>query len=157
MRAFLYDQPATRVIFGAGAFDRLAEEVGLLGARRALVLATPGQRSNADEAARRLGDVAVGIYADAVMHVPIETARAAARRGDGGSTADCCVAIGGGSTIGLGKAIALESAAADPRRAHDLRRLRDDADLRSHRGRPQEDRDATAKVLPKTVHLRSRR
>ena len=43
------------------------------------------------------------------MHVPIETARAAreeARR----LQADCCVAIGGGSTIGLGKAIALESA-----------------------------------------------
>jgi maleylacetate reductase len=42
------------------------------------------------------------------MHVPIETARAAretARR----LQADCCVAIGGGSTIGLGKAIALES------------------------------------------------
>ena len=43
------------------------------------------------------------------MHVPIETARAArdvARR----LAADCCVAVGGGSTIGLGKAIALESA-----------------------------------------------
>ena len=43
------------------------------------------------------------------MHVPIETARAArelARQ----LQADCCVAIGGGSTIGLGKAIALESA-----------------------------------------------
>jgi maleylacetate reductase len=42
------------------------------------------------------------------MHVPIETAREAraeaARIG-----ADCAVAIGGGSTIGLGKAIALES------------------------------------------------
>jgi alcohol dehydrogenase class IV len=40
------------------------------------------------------------------MHVPIETARAAretAKRLD----ADCYVAIGGGSTIGLGKAIAL--------------------------------------------------
>ena len=43
----------------------------------------------------------------AVMHVPVETARAArdfaARLG-----ADCAVAIGGGSTTGLGKAIALE-------------------------------------------------
>jgi maleylacetate reductase len=41
--------------------------------------------------------------------VPIATARAAretARR----LKADCCVAVGGGSTIGLGKAIALESA-----------------------------------------------
>jgi maleylacetate reductase len=53
-----------------------------------------------------LGDRAAGIYDQAVMHVPLETAvaaRAAARR----LHADCCVAVGGGSTIGLGKAIAL--------------------------------------------------
>src|SRR4029077_2569074 len=109
VRAFLYDQPATRVIFGVGALDSLAEEVRRLDARRALILTTPGQRKNADEAARRLGDVAVGMFAEAVMHVPIETARAArdvARRLE----ADCCVAVGGGSTIGLAKAIALEIA-----------------------------------------------
>jgi alcohol dehydrogenase class IV len=109
VRAFLYDQPATRVIFGIGALDRLGEEVRRLDARRALILTTPGQRRNADAAADRLGDMAVGVYAEAVMHVPIETARAArdvARRLE----ADCYVAIGGGSTIGLGKAIALERA-----------------------------------------------
>src|SRR5690606_33529878 len=51
---------------------------------------------------------AVGIFAKAAMHVPIEVAREAreeARR----LHADCYVAIGGGSTIGLGKAIALET------------------------------------------------
>ncbi len=108
MRGFVYDQPASRVIFGVGSLDRLLEEVQRLGAKRALVLATPEQRSDAEDAARRLGSVAAGVYAGAVMHVPIETARAAreeARR----RQADCCVAIGGGSTIGLGKAIALES------------------------------------------------
>jgi maleylacetate reductase len=108
MKEFVYDQPAARVIFGIGSLDRLAAEVQRLGARRALVLATPEQRADAEEAARRLGEVAAGVYAEAVMHVPIETARAAraeAKRLD----ADCCVAIGGGSTIGLGKAIALES------------------------------------------------
>ncbi len=108
MRGFVYDQPSARVIFGAGAFDRLAEEVKRLGASRALVLATPEQRKDADEAARRLGSLSAGVFAEAVMHVPIETARQArevARRCD----ADCCVAIGGGSTVGLGKAIALES------------------------------------------------
>jgi maleylacetate reductase len=108
MHAFVYDQPSIRVIFGVGALDRLPDEVARLGARRALVLATPEQRKDADEAARRLGGAAAGVYAEAVMHVPIETARAArdtARR----LQADCCVAVGGGSTIGLGKAIALES------------------------------------------------
>ena len=47
------------------------------------------------------------MYANAVMHVPVETAREArsyARELD----ADGCVAIGGGSSIGLAKAIALE-------------------------------------------------
>jgi alcohol dehydrogenase class IV len=108
MRSFVYDQPASRVIFGAGALDRLSEEVKRLGAKRALVLATPEQRGDAEEAARRLGDISAGVYAEAVMHVPVEVARAAreeAKRRE----ADCCVAIGGGSTIGLGKAIALES------------------------------------------------
>jgi maleylacetate reductase len=108
MQGFTYDQPASRVIFGTGSFDRIQDEVKRLGATRALVLATPEQRKDAEEAARRLGGMAAGIFAEAVMHVPIETAREArdtAKRLD----ADCCVAIGGGSTIGLGKAIALES------------------------------------------------
>jgi alcohol dehydrogenase class IV len=72
------------------------------------VLTTPGQARLADEAARRLGELAAGVCAKAVMHVPIETARVArdeAKRLE----ADCCVALGGGSSIGLAKAIALES------------------------------------------------
>jgi maleylacetate reductase len=108
MQNFTYDQSATRVIFGVGAFDRLPDEVKRLGVRRALVLSTPEQLKDAEEAVRRLGSLAAGIFPGAVMHVPIETARearAAAKQLD----ADCCVAIGGGSTIGLGKAIALES------------------------------------------------
>jgi maleylacetate reductase len=108
MRDFIYDQLPSRVIFGPGTLDKLAEQVKWLGAKRALVLSTPGQRKLADEASRRLGVATAGIYAEAVMHVPVETARAAretARR----VAADCTVAIGGGSTIGLGKAIALES------------------------------------------------
>jgi maleylacetate reductase len=106
---FVYDQPPSRVLFGVGVVDRLAQEIERLGARRALLLATPGRRKDAEEAAQRLGQKAAGVLAEAVMHVPIETARRAreaARRLD----ADCCVALGGGSTIGLGKAIALESA-----------------------------------------------
>jgi len=108
MRNFVYDQPATRVIFGVGALDRLQEEVKRLGARHAIVLSTPEQRAVAEEAMRRLGDMAAGLFTEAVMHVPIETARAArdmARE----LGADCYVAVGGGSTTGLGKAIALET------------------------------------------------
>jgi maleylacetate reductase len=108
MRDFVYDQLPGRVVFGAGAFDRLAAEVDRLGLSRLLVLSTPGQVMLAEEAARRLGARSAGIYAQAKMHVPVETAQAAraeARR----LGADGAVAIGGGSTIGLGKAIALES------------------------------------------------
>jgi alcohol dehydrogenase class IV len=105
---FTYDQPAGRVIFGAGSFGRLAEEVKRLGATRAIVLSTPEQRKDAEEGARRLGSLVAGIFAEAVMHVPIETAREA-REMARNLHADCCVAIGGGSTIGLGKAIALQS------------------------------------------------
>src|SRR3989442_708768 len=70
--------------------------------------ATPAQRAAAEDAARRLGDMAAAIFDKAVMHVPIETARAA-REVARQLQADCYVAIGGGSTIGLGKAIALET------------------------------------------------
>lgn len=109
MKAFIYQATPTRVVFGAGSLDRLGDEIERLGARRALVLATPEQAASADRIAGLLGDRAAGVFAKAVMHVPIETAQAArevaARLG-----ADCAVAIGGGSTTGLGKAIALESA-----------------------------------------------
>ncbi len=108
MRSFVYDLLPSRVVFGPGTIDRLADEVKALGAKRALVLSTPGQRKLADEASRRLGVATAGIYAEAVMHVPVETARAAremARR----IAADCIVAIGGGSTIGLAKAIAVDT------------------------------------------------
>ncbi len=108
MRDFIYDQPPARVIFGSGSFDRLADEVTRLGAARAIVLSTPQQRNDAEEAARRLGTLSAGIFAEAVMHVPIETARAA-REMARNLNADCCVAVGGGSTIGLGKAIAIMS------------------------------------------------
>jgi alcohol dehydrogenase class IV len=108
VRSFDYDQPASRVIFGAGAFDRIAGEVQRLGARRAIVVGTPGRRKDVEEAVRRLGNMAAAFFAQPVTHVPIETARAAceaAKRHE----ADCCVAIGGGSTVGIGKAIALET------------------------------------------------
>jgi len=108
MRPFVYDHPAQRVIFGIGSIKQLADEVRRLGASRVLIVSTPAERRFADEAARQLGPVAAGIFAEAVMHVPIETARAARKRALE-LEADCCVSIGGGSTTGLGKAIALES------------------------------------------------
>lgn len=108
MRDFIYTGHPQRVLFGAGSLRHLAREIDALGARRALVLSTPEQRSQAQRVVEMLGAQAAGIFDRAVMHVPIETAREArevARKLD----ADCAVAIGGGSTTGLGKAIALDS------------------------------------------------
>ncbi|MFL6694112.1 MAG: maleylacetate reductase, partial [Ramlibacter sp.] len=107
-RSFVYTSQPGRVVFGAGSLQHLAREIEALGARRALVLSTPEQRTSAEHVAALLGERAAGIFDGAVMHVPIESAREArevARR----LGADCAVAIGGGSTTGLGKAIALDS------------------------------------------------
>ena len=108
MKAFVYVGRPARVVFGSGSLKHLGREIEALGARRALVLSTPEQRAAAEDVAGLLGDRAAGVFDRAVMHVPIETARAA-RESARSLGADCAVAIGGGSTIGLGKAIALDS------------------------------------------------
>jgi alcohol dehydrogenase class IV len=106
IEAFTYTGLPARVVFGAGSVKELAAEVERLGATRALVLCTPEQRDVVESIAAHLGDRLAGFFPHAVMHVPLETAEAA--RAEAARTgADCCVAIGGGSTTGLGKAIAL--------------------------------------------------
>jgi maleylacetate reductase len=107
MLTFVFEPLPWRVVFGVGALDRLADEVARLGVEKALVLCTPEQRATAENVADRLGGRSVGVYDGAVMHVPLEVARAA-REHAAALGADACVAVGGGSTIGLGKAIALE-------------------------------------------------
>jgi maleylacetate reductase len=108
MLGFVYEALPSRVIFGAGSLDKLPEEVERLGAARALVLCTAEQRATGLQIVERLGARAVALFDKAAMHVPIEIAQAAreeARR----LNADCCVAIGGGSTTGLAKAVTLTS------------------------------------------------
>lgn len=107
MKPFVYQPLPSRVVFRVGALDALEEEVARLGSR-ALVLCTAEQRNVAEEAARRLGNRSVGIFDRAVMHVPVEVAHAAREEAER-LGADCCVAVGGGSTVGLGKAIAMVS------------------------------------------------
>jgi alcohol dehydrogenase class IV len=108
MRAFVFDQPAYRVVFGIGSLDRLPEEVTRLGVARALIVSTAAEQAFAADAVRRLGPLAVGTFAEAVMHHPIEVVRAARARA-AQLHADCYVTIGGGTTTGTGKAIALET------------------------------------------------
>jgi maleylacetate reductase len=105
---FVYEALPMHVRFASGSLDAVTDELDRLGLRRVLVLATPEQRDLAERVTAMLGDRAAGVFAEARMHVPVEVARraeqAAHRVG-----ADGCVAVGGGSTIGLGKAIALTS------------------------------------------------
>jgi maleylacetate reductase len=108
MLAFTYDMLPSRVVFGVGCLDKLSEEIERLGASRALVLSTPEQREAGQQMVDRLGARAVGLFDKAVMHVPIEIADEARERAKA-LGADCCVAVGGGSTTGLAKAIALVS------------------------------------------------
>ena len=106
MRSFVYSGLPSRVVFGAGTVGKLREEVERLGAKRALLLSTPGRAAMVAAAAKDLP--VAGVFDQVVMHTPIEAAnraREVAKKLD----ADCCIAIGGGSTIGFGKAIALTS------------------------------------------------
>ena len=105
MLPFVYEALPSRVVFGAGALQKLPEELDRLGATRALVLCTPEQRTVGAEIVVMLGARSAGVFDGAVMHVPAEVA-AAARDKAKRVGADCCVAIGGGSTTGLAKAIA---------------------------------------------------
>jgi maleylacetate reductase len=105
---FAINLPQVRVRFGAGLRLTVGEEVARLGHSRAFVLTTPEQSALGEELAAKLGDTAVGQFAGARMHTPVEVterAVAAVLAAD----ADCLIAAGGGSTIGLGKAIAVRT------------------------------------------------
>jgi alcohol dehydrogenase class IV len=108
MKPFTYTGLPMRVVFGPGTVARLPAELDALGVKRALVLSTPGRAADAKRLTASLGARVAGLYDKAVMHVPVEVAEDA-RRAAKALGADCCVAIGGGSTVGLGKAIALTS------------------------------------------------
>ena len=106
---FAYQLPAARVVFGAGASADAPGELGRAGLSRPFVVSTPGRRGAVARLRERLHDGFAGSFEGAVLHVPEPTVREAlttiARAG-----ADCCLALGGGSAIGLGKAIAHETA-----------------------------------------------
>jgi maleylacetate reductase len=105
MTPFVFPGISTRVVFGEGTLAQAGDELRRLGASHALVLTTPEQDAAGEALAKQLGDLAAGTFAEAAMHTPVEvTARALDAYDAAG--ADCVVALGGGSTIGLGKAIA---------------------------------------------------
>jgi maleylacetate reductase len=105
---FVHESRPGRVVFGAGSVRHAEREVVALGSERALVLCTRSQRATAEAISARLGARSAGLFDRVEAHVPIELAREA-RAEARERHADCAIAVGGGSTIGLGKAIALDS------------------------------------------------
>jgi alcohol dehydrogenase class IV len=106
VRQFVYTGLPSRVIFGLGCVKKLSEEIDRLGVKRVLMISTPGRAAMVRSLSKNLS--VTGIFDQAVMHTPLEIAsqvRELAKE----LRADCCVAVGGGSTIGFGKAIALTS------------------------------------------------
>lgn len=95
-----------RVRFGAGVRHEIGAEMKALGFSSALVMTTSEQADQGEAIRAELGDLALGLFAGAVMHTPVEATEQALAKASG---ADCLVAIGGGSTIGLSKAIALRT------------------------------------------------
>ncbi|TKC88482.1 maleylacetate reductase [Trinickia terrae] len=105
---FVYNGRATRVVFGSGSRVHLERELLALGVKRALVLCSPEQHALGASLAEQLGSRSADLFDRAAMHVPIELALEA-RTVAASTNADCILAVGGGSAIGLAKAIALES------------------------------------------------
>jgi maleylacetate reductase len=105
LQSFTYIAHPARVVFGPGMLSTLPDEVRALGGARALVLCTPGQRDRAEQVADLLGPLCAGLHDGARMHVPVQSVHEARDRAVA-MGADCILAVGGGSTIGLAKGLA---------------------------------------------------
>jgi len=108
MTPFVFNALPVRVTFGRGSISVLKSEIERMGCKRALFLCTPEQVQGLEPIAASVDSLAVGIFSRAAMHTPVNvTEEAVAAVNSCG--ADCIVAFGGGSAIGLGKAIALRT------------------------------------------------
>lgn len=107
MHSFIFEIAKLRVLFGPGRRAELAQELDLLGFKRALIIADPSQMPIAQALAAQIGVRCAGVYDKVAQHVPVEVAAAGATHARAVG-ADCTVCLGGGSSIGLAKAIALD-------------------------------------------------
>jgi maleylacetate reductase len=105
MKHFVHEVRSTRIVFGSGTVSQVRAEVERVGGNRVLLLAS----KRLDDVARRVGDslgpLLAARFDGAVMHTPVEVTDRALDVLLSNS-ADCVVAIGGGSTTGLSKALA---------------------------------------------------
>ncbi len=103
-----YEALPGRVVFGAGALAELAAEVELLGGERVLVVDGLFDRGLRERVEADLGARHLATIDEVAQHVPTELASGAlAQARELG--ADCLVAVGGGSAVGVAKAVAKET------------------------------------------------
>jgi len=97
-----------RVVFGAGAVNRLGTEAMSLGARRGLVIcgSTVARGPMLAKVEAALGDALAGVFSGVTAHTPVDMVKEAAERVKE-TEADFLVTVGGGSAIDAGKAIAI--------------------------------------------------
>ncbi len=103
---FTFDTLPTRVVFGAGSFEQLGDEVDRLEAKRVLLVGTHGRAALLERAKDLLGDRVAGVFDEAAMHVPADVADRARSQAET-SYADLLITVGGGSAIGVAKAVAV--------------------------------------------------
>ncbi len=103
--AFTWSAFPARVVFAAGALERVPDEIARLETHHALLVAGGASTQDAlDQVRVALGDGCVGVVRTATQHGPSEIADDAVRVARE-LNADSVVTLGGGSVIGLGKAI----------------------------------------------------
>lgn len=109
MQMFNYKALPINVHFGRGRAKEVHSILNEYNFRSVMIITTPEQEADGQKLAEQLGNLCVSVYPKAVMHVPVEVAEQAILEAER-LNVDCCLAIGGGSTIGLAKAIALKTA-----------------------------------------------
>lgn len=107
MNRFVYTSSLARVLFGSGRTAELPVELARLSAHHPFIISTPGGAAQAEKLASLVSGRAT-VHPHAAMHTPVEVTEQARVRLDQ-SGADCLVAIGGGSPIGLSKALAVRT------------------------------------------------
>lgn len=108
MQQFHYKALPVDVHFGVGKSAETKDILLQHGYHKVLVITTPGQEEAGRKLAKALQEICAGVYPYAVMHVPVKVADKAVEFVKDNNI-DCCLGLGGGSTIGLAKIIALQT------------------------------------------------
>lgn len=108
MQKFRYKALPIDVHFGVGKSAETKDILLQHGYHKVLVITTSGQEEVGRKLAKELQEICAGVYPHAVRHVPIDVANKALEFAKS-TDIDCCLTLGGGSTIGLAKIMALQT------------------------------------------------